>query len=74
VRVNGAFIPRPILMYDLEDNFIQEFPNQQKAADFIGVKKQMVWNVLNGYINKKSGNKLTQVRGYKFKYKNSLEN
>ena len=59
----------PILMYDLEDNFIQEFPNQQKAADFIGVKKQMVWNALNGYVNKASGNKITQVRGYKFKYK-----
>ena len=59
----------PILMYDLKNNFIQEFPNQQKAADFIGVKKQMVWNALNGYINKASGNKITQVRGYKFKYK-----
>jgi group I intron endonuclease len=59
----------PILMYDLEDNFIQEFGNQQLAADFLGVKKQAIWNVLNGYINKKSGNVLTQVKGYKFKYK-----
>ena len=59
----------PILMYDLEDNFIQEFPNQQKAADFIGVKKQMIWNVLNEFVNQGSGNKITQVRGYKFKYK-----
>jgi predicted GIY-YIG superfamily endonuclease len=59
----------PILMYDLEDNFIQEFGNQQLAADYLGVKKQMVWNVLNGFINKKSGNMITQVRGYKFSYK-----
>jgi group I intron endonuclease len=60
---------RPVLMYDLEDNFIQEFHNQQKAAEFIGVKKNMIWNVLNGYINKRSGNKITQVRGYRFIYK-----
>ena len=60
----------PVEMYDLDGNFIQEFPNQQMAADFIGVKKQSIWNVLNGYINKKSGNPITQVRGYTFKYKN----
>jgi group I intron endonuclease len=59
----------PILMSDLEDNFIQEFGNQQLAADYLGVKKQAVWNVLNEYINKKSGNIITQVKGYKFKYK-----
>ena len=59
----------PVLMYDLEDNLIQEFPNQQLAADHLGVKKQAVWNVLNGYLNKKSGNKITHVRGFKFFYK-----
>jgi hypothetical protein len=58
----------PILMYDLEDNFIQEFPNNQKAADFIGVKKSMIWNVLNNHPNR-NGTPITQVRGYKFKYK-----
>ena len=59
----------PILMYDLEDNLVQEFPNQQLAADHLGVKKQAIWNVLNGYINKKSGNQITQVKGFKFIYK-----
>ena len=59
----------PILMYDLNDNFVKEFPNQQLAADYLGVKKQAIWNVLNGYINKKSGNMITQVKGYKFIYK-----
>jgi len=59
----------PVLMYDLEDNLIQEFPNQQLAADYLGVKKQAIWNVLNGYLNKKSGNKITHVRGFKFFYK-----
>lgn len=58
----------PILMYDLEDNFVQEFPNQQKAADFIGVKKQAIWNALNNFINR-SGIPITQIRGYKFIYK-----
>ena len=59
----------PVLMYDLEDNLVQEFPNQQLAADYLGVKKQAIWNVLNDYINKKSGNKITHVKGYKFIYK-----
>jgi len=58
----------PILMYDLKNNFIQEFPNQQKAADFIGVKKQAIWNVLNNFVNR-SGIPITQIRGYKFIYK-----
>lgn len=60
----------PVLMYDLEDNFIQEFPNQQKAADFLGVKKNAIWNVLNNFINR-SGVPITQIRGYKFRYKNT---
>jgi predicted GIY-YIG superfamily endonuclease len=60
----------PVLMYDLEDNFIKEFSNQQLAADHLDVKKQAIWNVLNGYINKKTGNMITQVKGYKFEYKN----
>lgn len=59
----------PVLMYDSENNLIQEFPNQQLAADYLGVKKQAIWNVLNGYINKKSGNKISHVKGYKFIYK-----
>ncbi len=58
----------PILMYDLEDNFIKEFPNQQLAADYLGVKKNAIWNFLNGHPNP-NGKPLTQVRGYKFKYK-----
>ena len=66
-KVRNA-VRRPILMYDMEDNFIREWGTQQKAADFIGVKKNMIWNVLNGYVNR-SGVPITSVRGYKFKYK-----
>lgn len=58
----------PILMFDLEDNFIKEWPNQQLAADYLGVRKQAIWNFLNGHLNP-NGKPLTQVRGYKFKYK-----
>jgi group I intron endonuclease len=58
----------PILMFDLEGNFIREWPNQQLAADYLGVKKQAIWNFLNGHLNP-NGKPLTQVRGYKFKYK-----
>lgn len=58
----------PILMFDLEDNFIKEFPNQKAAADYLGLKKQSIWNYLNGYC-KPNCNPATHVRGYKFKYK-----
>jgi squalene-hopene/tetraprenyl-beta-curcumene cyclase len=40
-------------MYDLEDNLIQEFPTQQHAADYLGVRKQTIWNFLNSYISLK---------------------
>lgn len=59
----------PVLMYDLEDNFIQEFPNQQMAANFLGVKKNSIWNFLNNYISSKGKNPATHLKGYKFKYK-----
>ena len=58
----------PILMFNLEGDFIHEFPNQQLAADYLGVKKQAIWNFLNGHCNP-NGKPLTQVKGYKFKYK-----
>ena len=51
----------PVLMFDLNNNLIKEWPNQQLAADYLGIKKQSVWNALNGYV--------IQVKGYKFKYK-----
>lgn len=58
----------PILMFDLEDNFIKEFPTQQSAAEYLGVKKNAIWNFLNGHPNP-NGKPLTQVKGHKFKYK-----
>lgn len=58
----------PVLMYDLEDNFIKEFPNQKSASDYLGVKKQAVWNFLNNHCNP-NGKPLTHIRKHKFKYK-----
>lgn len=58
----------PVLMYDLENNFIKEFPNQQAAADYLGVKKNAIWNFLNSHPNP-NGKPLTHVRKHKFKYK-----
>jgi group I intron endonuclease len=59
----------PILMYDLEDNLIQEFPTQQHAADYLGVRKQTIWNFLNGYISLKGKSKRIHIKGFKFSYK-----
>lgn len=57
----------PVLM--LKDNVVvQEFPTQQSAADYLGVRKQAIWNMLNGFKNR-NGVPIIQVRGYTFKYK-----
>lgn len=58
----------PILVFKLNDDFVGEFPNQQKVADFIGAKKNAIWNALNEHPNK-NGKPITQVKGFKFKYK-----
>ena len=60
---------RPILMYNPEGNLIGEFPNNQKAADYIGCQKAAIWNVLNGYKSSKAKQPTTHVKGYTFKYK-----
>ena len=60
-------VRKPIGMYNVEGEFIRTFGTQQKAADWLGVKKNMIWNVINGYVNK-SGKTITQCRGYVFKY------
>ena len=59
---------RPILMYDPEGNLVGEFPNNQKAADYIGCQKSAIWNVLNGYKSPKAKTTTTHVKGFTFKY------
>ena len=58
----------PILMYDKEGNLVGEFPNNQKAADYIGCQKSAIWNVLNGYKSPKAKTTTTHVKGFTFKY------
>ena len=59
---------RPILMYDKEGNLVGEFPNNQKAADYIGCQKSAIWNVLNEYKSSGAKKTTTHVKGYTFKY------
>ena len=59
---------RPILIYDKEGNLVGEFPNNQKAADYIGCQKSAIWNVLNGYKSPKAKTTTTHVKGFTFKY------
>lgn len=59
---------RPILMYDREGNLVGEFPNNQKAADYIGCQKSAIWNVLNEYKSPKALTTTTHVKGFTFKY------
>ena len=60
---------RPILMYDKEGNFVGEFPNNQRAADYIGCQKSAIWSVLNGYKSANAKTITTHVKGFTFKYK-----
>lgn len=64
----------PILVYDKDKNFVGEFPNMARVGDYVGCHGNMVWNVLNGYINKASGNPITHAKGYTFKYKHPKPN
>ena len=59
---------RPILMYDPEGNLVGEFPNNQKAADYIGCQTSAIWNVLNGYKSPKAKTTTTHVKGFTFLY------
>jgi len=64
----------PILVYDLEDNFIIELPNQQRVADYIGVTNTTgIQQVLRKKSNS-NGKIPTSVKGYVFLYKNNIYN
>lgn len=59
----------PILVYDLEGNFIIELPNQQRVADYIGVTNTTgIQKVLRKKPNP-NGKIPTSVKGYVFLYK-----
>ncbi|MFN7301685.1 MAG: NUMOD1 domain-containing DNA-binding protein [Bacteroidota bacterium] len=52
---------KPIMQYDLKDNFIKEFSSISEAALNLGCKAQSISRVLRGERNK--------IKNFKFKYK-----
>ena len=55
-------------MYDPEGNLVGEFPNNPRAAEYIGCKASSIWNVLNGYKSAKAKTPTTHVKGFTFEY------
>jgi len=51
----------PILQYDLEDNFIKEWPSQKEVFNSLGIRSASIWSNLKG-ITKQAG-------GFKWKLK-----
>lgn len=56
-----AKLGRSIIQYDLNNNFIAEYPSITKAGELLGINKVMISRVLNG--------SQRQTHSYIFKYK-----
>lgn len=54
---------RPILQYDLEENFIKEWKSAKECNDFTGIQRSRISDVCRG--------KRKQTGGYIFKYKDA---
>ena len=39
---------KPVLLYDVNGNFVEEFESYTEAAKFIGVNTSMIWGVVSG--------------------------
>jgi hypothetical protein len=59
----------PILIYDMEDNFLIELPNQVKVAQYIGVTNTTGIQLVLRKKPNQSGKIPTNIKGYKLKYK-----
>ena len=59
---------KPILVYDIKDNFIKEFPNQILASKGINCSPQILQLILKGK-PQQNGKIPTSTKGYKVKYK-----
>tara|TARA_B110000444_G_C18714816_1_gene535485 strand:+ start:276 stop:950 length:675 start_codon:yes stop_codon:yes gene_type:complete len=59
----------PILVYDMEDNFLIELPNQIKVAQYIGVTNTTSIQLLLRKKPNVNGKIPTSIKGYKLKYK-----
>jgi len=64
----------PILVYDMEGNFIIELPNQKKVAEYIGVTNTSgIQRVLRKKPNQ--NNKIpTSIKGYRLEYSSYIYN
>lgn len=59
-KINGK-CSKPVLQFDLQDNFIKEYPSTKQAERETGFNQ--------GYITKCCNGKYKQAYGYKWKYK-----
>ena len=62
----------PILVYDMEGNFLIELPNQIKVAQYIGVTNTTSIQLLLRKKPNVNGKIPTSIKGYKLKYKNPI--
>ena len=53
----------PVLQYDLQGNFVKEWPSHKEVFDKLGIRSSAIWSNLKG-ITKQAG-------GYIWKYKNT---
>ena len=66
---------KPVLQFDMEDNFIAEYPSINEAERQTGVCETCIINFCRGYYtNYKNGKKVNvnHAGGYKWKYKENL--
>ena len=61
---------KPVLMYNWNGDFMAEFPSVNAAADYIGVDRRLVTQVLTGKHKTTGGGSGNKNAGYTFRYKN----
>ena len=64
----------PILVYDMEGNFIIELPNQKKVAEYIGVTNTTRIQLVLRKKPRQNGKIPTSIKGYKLEYSHHIYN
>lgn len=64
----------PILVYDMEGNFIIELPNQKKVAEYIGVTNTTGIQLVLRKKPRQNGKIPTSIKGYKLEYSHHIYN
>lgn len=73
--INRKDLSRPVEQYDLEGNFIAEYPSINEAQRCTGISETCIINYCRGYyINYSTGKKVNvnHAGGYKWKYKEKV--